>query len=230
MTSYLDQFLFAVFPYMAMAIFFVGTIWRYRTQMYSYTTHSSQFLENREHFWGMMSFHYGIIGTIAGHIIAFLFPKSVLWWNGYPVRLYILEATAFIFGSMALLGILTILHRRLTNPKVKVVTSFADWVIYTFLLLIILSGITLAIFHGWGTSWFAASVTPYLWSLVKFQPQIDYIINLPTEFKFHMISAFCLIVLFPFTRLVHILVVPNQYMLRKKQVVRWYGVRQESSH
>ena len=28
--------------------------------------------------------------------------------------------------------------------------------------------------------------------------------------------------IFPFTRLVHILVVPNQYLFRKRQVVRWY--------
>jgi nitrate reductase gamma subunit len=222
-TTYLDQCLFAVFPYVAMAVFFVGTIWRYRTQMYSYTTMSSQFLENRQHFWGMMAFHYGIIGTLAGHVIAFLVPKSVLWWNGAPLRLYLLEATAFIFGALALLGMAIIVYRRLTDPRVKVVTTAADKLIYVVVLAILLSGVSVAIFHGWGTSWFAASVTPYLWSLIKFHPQLDTIMTLPLAFKVHVVSAFTLITILPFTKLVHILVAPNQYMFRKNQVVRWYG-------
>ncbi|MCA9788439.1 MAG: respiratory nitrate reductase subunit gamma, partial [Cyanobacteria bacterium HKST-UBA05] len=82
----IDQLIFGVLPYLAMALFFIETIRRYVTEKYSYTTMSSQFLENKQHFWGMMAFHYGIIGTIAGHIIAFLLPKSVLWWNSYPIR------------------------------------------------------------------------------------------------------------------------------------------------
>ena len=224
----IDQLIFGVLPYLAMALFFIETIRRYVTEKYSYTTMSSQFLENKQHFWGMMAFHYGIIGTIAGHIIAFLLPKSVLWWNSYPIRLYILEATAFIFGALSLFGVAAIIYRRISNPRVKVTTRFTDWIIYLFLTVVIVTGVYIAMFHGWGTSWFAASVTPYLWSLVKFQPQIEYVASLPPVFKTHFFCVFILIALFPFTKLVHILVAPNQYMLRKRQVVRWRWGRKPS--
>ncbi len=221
----LDLFLFAIFPYLAMAIFFIETIRRYYMQMYSYTSLSSQFLESKKHFWGIMSFHYGIIGTLSGHVLAFLIPREILWWNSYPVRLYVLELTALVFGSLALFGICSILYRRLNTTRVNAVTTSMDWVVYAFLILMISSGVYVAVFHGWGTSWFAASVTPYLWSLIKFTPQIDYVVHLPVAFKVHMLSAFLLIAVFPFTKLVHVLVIPNQYMFRKRQVVRWYKDR-----
>ncbi len=226
MASAADHIIFAVLPYLAMAIFLIETIRRYSSQMYSYTSLSSQFLENRKHFWGLMSFHYGIIGTLVGHVIAFMVPRSVLWWNSYPVRLYILEATAFVFGSMSLLGILIILYRRMSEPRIRVVTSRMDWVVYLFMSMLIASGVYIALFHGWGTSWFAASVTPYLWSLIQFQPQIDLVAHLPHVFKMHFACAFLLIAIFPFTKLVHILVIPNHYMFRKKQIVRWRWGRQ----
>lgn len=220
MTS-LDMFLFAVLPYLAMALFFVETIRRYLNQSYSYTSLSSQFLENRFHFWSMIPFHYGILGTLAGHVAAFLIPKQLLAWNGQPLRLYILETTALILGMLATVGVIHIVVRRAKYANVNRVTGRMDWLLYGFLLLMTFSGLGVALLHRWGISWFAASVTPYLWSLVQFQPKIALVSSLPLLFKIHMISAFLLIAVFPFTKLVHVLVVPNHYFFRKRQVVRW---------
>jgi nitrate reductase gamma subunit len=66
-------------------------------------------------------------------------------------------------------------------------------------------------------------MAPYLWSLLKFNPDITYIGALPHLIKLHIVNAFVVVGFFPFTRLVHILVVPNPYLWRKPQVVRWYG-------
>ena len=44
---------------------------------------------------------------------------------------------------------------------------------------------------------------------------------MPFAVKLHIVNAWLLIAFFPFTRLVHVLVVPNQYLWRKRQVVRW---------
>lgn len=118
MGNYLEQFLFGIFPYLAMAVFLIETSRRYRKEKITYTTYSSQFLENKDHFWAMMAWHYGIIGTLAGHAIAFLFPKQLLLWNSIPIRLYIIEATAFIFGSLALIGVVAMIMRRIKNSKV----------------------------------------------------------------------------------------------------------------
>ena len=92
--AYLDPLLFAIVPYMAFFMFFTGTIQRYRQQTFSYSSLSSQFLENERHFWSLVPFHYGILVVIAGHIVAFLFPRELLAFNSKPIRLYILEVTA----------------------------------------------------------------------------------------------------------------------------------------
>src|SRR3970282_260462 len=80
----LDQFLFVVLPYMVMFIFFVDTIMRYRKAQYTYSSLSSQFLENQQHFWSLVPFHYGIITVLTGHVVAFLIPLQVLAWNSKP--------------------------------------------------------------------------------------------------------------------------------------------------
>ena len=222
-TNYLDQVLFAVLPYVAMVVFFLGTIQRYRAQTFTYSSLSSQFLENRQHFFALVPFHYGILTVLAGHVVAFLVPRQILLWNSKPLRLYILEVSALAFGLLTLIGLLAILLRRLGDSKLKVVTSPADWVLYILLLVSAASGVATAVFHPWGSSWFAASAAPYLRSLVKLSPEIGYVAAMPWMVKLHLVNAWLVIGFFPFTRLVHILVVPNPYLWRKRQVVRWYG-------
>ncbi len=221
MIHYLDQLLFAALPYAVMVVFLLGTIQRYRAQSFSYSSLSSQFLENRQHFWGMVPFHYGILTVLAGHVVAFLIPRQILWWNSKPARLYVLEVTALAFGIITLVSLGAVVLRRLTSTKVKVVTSKADWFLYLLLFIQILTGVYVAVFNPWGSSWFAASATPYLWSLIKLNPQIGYVAAMPLGVKLHIVNAFIVVGFFPFTRLVHILVVPNPYLWRRPQVVRW---------
>lgn len=220
-----DVFFFSVLPYLAFALFFGGTVYRYRTQAFSYSSLSSQFLENKHHFWAMVPFHYGILVVLAGHFVAFLVPRQILWWNSIPLRLWILEASALVFALLSLVGLLAILVRRRTTPRVRVVTSTADWILYLLLLVQIGAGIWLALAYPWGSSWFASSMAPYLWSLIKLSPEIHFVGGMPWLIKLHIINAFVLIGFFPFTRLVHILVTPNPYLWRKRQVVRWYSDR-----
>ncbi len=219
--AYLDIVLFAVLPYAAMLLFLVMTIHRYRKQSYSYSSLSSQFLENRDHFWGMVPFHYGILLVLLGHVVAFLVPRSILWWNSVPARLYILEVTALAAGFLTLIGLSALLVRRLRARRLRPVTSPIDWVLMVLLIVQVVSGIGIATMYGWGSSWFATNLSPYLWSLLKLQPDISYVTAMPHLVKFHMTGNWVLIGLFPFTRLVHILVVPNMYLWRKTQVVRW---------
>lgn len=221
--NYLDLLIFAAMPYAVFLSFFVFTIHRYRTESYTYSSLSSQFLENREHFWGLGPFHFGIVAVLAGHLIAFLIPRGILLWNSRPLRLYVLEISALAFALLALVGLLGAVHRRLTDTKVKQVTSHADWVVEALLMVQLLSGIYIAVFHRWGSSWFAASMAPYLWSLAKFHPDISYLATVPWVVKLHITNFYLLIGIMPFTRLVHILVTPNPYLWRKPQVVRWYG-------
>ncbi|MCC7007952.1 MAG: respiratory nitrate reductase subunit gamma [Acidobacteria bacterium] len=219
---YLDGVLFGVLPYVALFTFTLASIQRYRGQPFTYSSLSSQFLENRQHFYGMVPFHYGILVVLAGHLVAFLTPSALLAWNRQPLRLYVLEVTSLAFGLLTLAGLVMIIRRRRTSPPVRVVTSKADWVVLALLALQVLTGVYTAVVHPWGSSWFASILTPYLWSLVRLTPDLTAVAVFPLAIKLHVINAFLLILFFPFTRLVHALVVPNPYLWRKPQVVRWY--------
>ncbi|HYW38137.1 MAG TPA: respiratory nitrate reductase subunit gamma [Terriglobales bacterium] len=223
-----DGLCFIVFPYLAMFVFFLGTIMRYRKAPFTYSSFSTQFLENKQHFWGLVPFHYGIVAVLLGHIVAFLIPREILVWNSRPLRLYVLEISALIFGLLTLVGLIGAIHRRLTFSKVRAVTTVMDWVVFVLLLAQVVSGVYVAVFHPWGSSWFAATVAPYLWSLVRFNPDLGFIAMMPLIVKFHIVMAYTLIAVAPFTRLVHILVAPNPYFWRKNQVVRWYRAPNES--
>jgi len=222
---FLDQFLFVALPYVCLFTFFLMTIYRYRQQSFSYSSLSSQFLENKHHFWAVVPFHYGILAITVGHFIAFLIPRSLLAWNSVPWRLYVLEISALAFGILTLIGLVAVVVRRVTSSKVRVVTTPTDWILFLMLLVQVVSGVSLALFYPWGSSWFATNMSPYLWSIVKLDPNISFVTAMPWLVKLHIVLAFLTIGFFPFTRLVHVLVIPNPYLWRKPQVVRWYGRR-----
>jgi nitrate reductase gamma subunit len=213
--------LFAILPYVAFVLRQIVEIQRYRGKPYSYSSLSSQFLENRQHFWGSVPFHYGILLVLFAHFGAFLVPRSVLLWNRDPLRLYLLELTGFALGLMALVGIVNIIVRRFFSPKLMRVTSVMDRVIFGLLFLQILTGLSTAAFHRWGSSWFATSASPYLWSLLALRPDVTLVAPLPWMVKLHIVNAWLIIALIPYSRLVHFLVAPLHYLWRKPQVVRW---------
>ncbi len=223
--QYLDQVLFAALPYIVFVTFILATVQRYRAQSFTYSSLSTQFLENQQHFWGMTPFHYGILFILAGHVVAFLLPRQLLLWNSQPLRLYVLEVSALAFGVLTVVGMISIIYRRITNLKVRTVTTASDWILYVLLLVQAATGVYIAILHPWGSSWFATSATPYLWSLIKLSPDMGYVVAMPFMVKLHIVCAYLVIGFFPFTRLVHVLVIPNPYLWRKPQLVRWSGPR-----
>jgi nitrate reductase gamma subunit len=224
-----NELYFIVFPYVAMFIFLLGTILRYRKAPYSYSSLSSQFLENQRHFWGLVPFHYGIVAVLVGHVVAFLLPRQILQWDSRPLRLYTLEISALIFGLLTVVGLIGAIARRLTVSKVRQVTNVFDWIVLMLLLVQVVSGVYVAVFHPWGSAWFAAAVSPYLWSLVRLSPALGFVTMMPLGAKLHIVMAYVIIGIAPFTRLVHILVVPNPYLWRRPQVVRWYRATKEVS-
>ena len=115
--------------------------------------------------------------------------------------------------------------RRATLPRIKVVTNTSDWILLVLLLIQIVLGIGISVFHGWGSSWFATNAAPWLWSLFTFSPESAYVSALPMLVKLHILNAWLIVGYFPFTRLIHVLVVPNQYLWRKTQVVMWHRDR-----
>jgi nitrate reductase gamma subunit len=216
-----DNLLYIIFPYAALTLAIVVTIQRYLKRGFTYSSLSSQFLESDELFYGSVPWHIGILMVLLGHVIGFAIPRQVLWFNGVPARLYLLEATALLFGLLALVGMVNLIVRRITSPRIRAVTSMMDIVVLLVLLIQVGLGVYVALFYRWGSSWYATSAVPYLRSLFTLQPDLRMIAPLPLAVKLHIVNAYVFLAILPFTRLVHMLVVPIHYLWRPYQLVIW---------
>jgi nitrate reductase gamma subunit len=214
-------FFFILLPYMAMISLISGSVYRYRFHGFQVSSLSSQLLENNLLFFGSRPFHWGMIFLFFGHLTAFLIPAAVLAWNGKPVRLYILEITAFAIGLISVFGLTVLIIRRIKIKRIRLVTTRMDIFVYFILAVQIITGLYTALFFRWGSSWFALVLTPYLRSIFAFRPDATAIIALPIIVKIHIVSAFFLIGMIPYTRFMHFLVYPFTYLWREYQLVIW---------
>jgi nitrate reductase gamma subunit len=217
----LDFILFAVAPYVVIVVELVVSIKRYFSSAYKFSSLSSEFLESKQLFWGSVPWHYGIMVVLLGHLVAFMFPRELLLWNSVPIRLLILEVTALTFGLLALVGLIMLIYRRMTNSRIRAVTSKMDIAILVLLLVQVASGVGIALTCRWGSSWYAAAMVPYLRSVFTLSPNLDYISAMPWVVKLHVANAFAIIGILPFTRLVHFLILPISYIWRPYQLVIW---------
>lgn len=217
----LDSILFAVFPYVAVVLAVVVSIYRYVNDRFSYSSFSSQFLENRALFWGSVPWHYGLLVILAAHLVALLLPGMWATLIGAPIRLYILEIIGLILALSALIALGVLIIRRIVNQRIFSVTSTMDWVLLATLLAQVVLGFWVALFFRWGADWYLHTAVPWLISLAKLSPDTQFVTSLPWIVKIHMLGGFLIIGLFPFTRLVHIVTFPVTYLWRPYQVVVW---------
>lgn len=216
-----NYFFFIGLPYAALVIMIIGSATRYFNFGFKVSSLSSQFLESRQLFYGSQPFHWGLSFLFFGHLIGFLFPRSVIAWNSVPLRLIILEISAFGFGILALAGLVMLIFRRILNKRLHMVTSVMDIVVYVILTVQIVTGLWIAFFFRWGSSWFASVLTPYLNSVFTLSPDIKAVAELPIMIKIHLVSAFTMIAVIPYTRFMHFLVFPISYLWRNYQYVIW---------
>lgn len=219
--EYLDKFILIGLPYLALAMFLIGSFYRYRQRKFQVSSLSSEFLEGRRLFYGSVPFHWGILVVFCGHLTAFLIPRGILAWNSQPVRLMILEITAFIFAISMFVGLINLFIRRYTTPRLRAVTNGMDMVIYILLILQTFAGLWIAYNFRWGSSWFSTLLTPYLYSIFRLNPDTSAVVLLPWPVKLHIAGAFIIIALIPFSRLIHMLVPPINYIWRPYQQVIW---------
>ena len=220
--NYLDNVILIALPYLALAVFLIGSIYRYTSRKFQFSSLSSEFLEGRKLFNGSVPFHWGILVVFFGHLTAFAIPRAILAWNSQPLRLMILEITGFIFAISMLVGLINLVIRRYTTPRLKPVTNYMDLAVYVLLILQTSVGLWIAYNFRWGSSWFSTILTPYLYSIFRLKPDTTAVILLPWTVKLHIATAFIIIGLIPFSRLVHMLVYPLNYLWRPYQQVMWY--------
>ena len=174
-----DMILFGVFPYVAVGSDDRRRLYRYCVDRYSWSSQSSQFLESRVLFWGSVPWHYAILIILLAHFLAFLVPSGwgVLW--AIPLRLYLLEVTGWLLVSSTLIAVVLLVFRRIGNARVSAVTTVIDWLVLAALVLQVATGVYIAFTLRWGSVWYLHTASPWLWSLLKLDPQVHYLAALP---------------------------------------------------
>lgn len=217
----IDSLLFIALPYLAIFVGVFGSIYRIRTAPMTYSSLSSQFLESKGLMWGSLPWHIGITIILLAHVIAFLVPG--LWQSlvSHQTVLAAVESIGLGLSILCLMGLIVLAVRRLTSAKIQAVTSVMDLVVIVLLLLQVGLGLATAVHCKWGSSWCSGTTTPYLWSLVTFQPDVSYISDLPLVVKAHIVGAWLFIFVIPFSRLLHMFAVPVEYLFRPPQNVVW---------
>ncbi len=222
----MNTLLFVALPYVAWTLAILGGLYRYFTDRFSYSSLSSQVLENRLLFWGSVPWHYGIILILLAHLIVALVPGPAGWVLRQPVARVVLEVAGNALALFALLGIVALIVRRLPRRSpAHAATSTMDGILLVVLLLQVLSGVSVALLQRWGSLWYLSTAVPWFWSIASFQPDASAVSVLPGLVQFHFVLGFVVILLFPFTRLVHLVTVPITYLWRPYQVVVWNRAR-----
>jgi nitrate reductase gamma subunit len=216
-----DQFLFIGLPYLALTSLVLGSLIRYKISAFSYSSLSTQFLENKWLAWSSLPWHVGILVILLGHLLAFGFPGIWSALTSVPWFLLCVETVGMFASLLCLASLIILLIRRFVDARLQAVTNHMDVAVLLILLFQVATGLTVAVFHRWGAAWAPGALGPYIHSIFLFKPDASYIVEMPLFVKLHISLAWILLVLFPFTRLVHALSVPFHYFFRAPQKVVW---------
>ena len=225
MNAWFNTAVFGIYPYIALAVLALGSIARYEREPYTWRSGSSQLLRRRQLMVGSVLFHIGVLIVFFGHLGGLLTP---IWLFdaigiGHGFKQVLAMVVGGVAGVVALAGGLVLAHRRLFDPRIRSTSSFGD--IAILLLLIVqlalgLATIAISMQHLDG----AEMVTFMAWAqgIFTFDPQAaTYIAGAAWIFKLHIFLGLTIFLVFPFTRLVHMLSAPVRYLWRPGyQVVR----------
>ena len=225
--SNFNLLMFGVYPYVALAICLIGSWARFDLSQYTWRAGSSQMLDNKGMRLASNLFHVGIIFILAGHFVGLLTPHAIY---GSVISTENKQLLAMVsggfFGILCLIGLVMLIKRRLNNPRIRANSSTSDIMILFVLLAQLVLGL-LTIFAS--TQHMDGSVMVMLgnWaqSIVTLQPiqAAASIAPVGIIYKLHVFLGMTLFVLFPFTRLGHIVSAPIWYLGRRYQIVRQKG-------
>lgn len=222
--SSFHTFIFGVYPYIALAICILGCIIRFDREPYSWKASSSQMLSTKNFRIASVCFHVGVLFILMGHFVGLLMPEWMYhsFISTANKQLLAMVSGGF-FGVICLIGLVMLIHRRLTNPRIKATTSFSDLAILLLLLLQLVLGL-MSIFAS--ANHMDGSVMVKLASWLQSVVLLDgvngakLIFDVNIIYKLHIFFGFTMILVVPFTRLVHVISAPVWYFGRRYQLVR----------
>lgn len=224
MSDFLNFFLFQIFPYIAIVAFLLGCLLRFDRDPYSWRTKSSQLLRRKQLIIGSVLFHVGILTILAGHCVGLLTPIWIFDSLGvsHSAKQVLAMTAGGIAGFFCFIGLCLLLHRRLFDPRIRKNSSFADIAVLVLLLAQLSLGlltIPVSMHHLDGHE--MVKFMNWAQHIVTFRGGAhEFIADVALVFKLHITLGLFLLLIFPFTRLVHALSAPVAYLVRPYQIVR----------
>jgi len=224
--SYLNQFLFGIYPYIAAAVFLLGSLIRFDREQYTWKSDSSQLLKRGQLRWGSNLLHIGILALLFGHLAGLLTPREAYHALGLSTEAkQLLAITAGgVFGTMCLAGLALLVQRRLTEPRIRATSTPMDIVVLLWILATLLLGLA-SIFVSLSHRDGSVMVVLGLWAqhIVTLRGNAaGFIAGVHWIYQVHLVFGMTLFLLFPFSRLVHVWsgFGALAYLIRPYQIVR----------
>ncbi|KRD42535.1 MULTISPECIES: respiratory nitrate reductase subunit gamma [Acidovorax] len=225
MTTWLDTLLFGIYPYICLAVFFIGSWARFDRDQYTWKSDSSQLLRTGSLRWGSNLFHVGVLFLFFGHTVGMLTPHFLYeHFIGAGAKQLMAMVSGGIAGLMGFVGLSLLLHRRLSDARIRATSKTSDILILVLLwvqLALGLATIPLSAQHLDGSM--MMRLAEWGQRIVTFRSgAVDLLAGAGWIFKTHMFLGMSIFLIFPFTRLVHVWsgFGTLAYVLRPYQVVR----------
>jgi nitrate reductase gamma subunit len=226
MRDFLHQFAFGIYPYICLAVFLLGSLVRFDREQYTWKSDSSQMLRTGQLRWGSNLFHVGILALFFGHLFGLLTPKELYHAVGLSTEAKQMVAIVAggVFGTMCLVGLLLLVHRRLTEPRIRATSTRMDIFILLWILATLVLGLA-SIYWSLGHRDGGVMVLLGQWAqhIVTFRAgAADFIREVDWVYKLHLVMGMTVFLLFPFSRLVHVWsgFAVVGYLARAYQIVR----------
>jgi nitrate reductase gamma subunit len=221
----LNQILFGVYPYIALSVLALGSVIRFDREQYTWRSGSSQLLRRKQLVMGSVLFHLGVLTIFAGHFVGLLTPIWVFDALGVPhgAKQILAMTAGGIAGVMALAGGSLLLHRRLFDPRIRATSSFGDTAILVLLMTQLSLGLaTIPVSAGHLDGHEMLKFMNWAQGVFTFRPGVaELVADVHPIFKAHLVLGMTILLVFPFTRLVHMLSAPIWYLNRRGwQLVR----------
>lgn len=222
----LQKLIFAVYPYIALTVFVIGSWIRYDSEQYTWKTDSSQLLSNKGMVLASNFFHIGILSIFGGHFAGLVLPHGL--WLALGVtdmqHQWLAIMAGSVFGVMCLIGGGILWLRRMFNTRVRAGSRASDIFILSWLMVTLVLGLsTLPVSVGHanhGDATVMLALSGWVQSILTLNPQPELLDSVDPIFKAHMFFGMTVFLVFPFTRLVHVLTAPLNYVARSYQIVR----------
>lgn len=212
----MHNFLFGIYPYIALTVLFWGSVIRFERDPFTWKSSSSQLLRRKQLIMGSVLFHVGILIIFGGHFVGLLTPIVVFDTLGisHGAKQLLAVVAGGFAGLMMLVGGGMLLHRRLLDPRIRKNSSFADTGILVLLMIQLLLGLsTIFVSLGHLDGHEMTKFMSWAQGIFFFDAEAaSYIADVHIIFKTHLLLGLTIFLLFPFTRLVHMLSVPIRYI------------------